>query len=427
MRLARMSALLLPLLAVQLARAEEDYISAAELAPMGLAKSWQLRVPLSPGQTVADAYLVDDQVYVTTLDGYVFAIHAPSGALRWANQVTRGGYRLTRPCHIRERTVFATVPRIAQFDRVYGTALRATELRFPAGSPPVSDDVTIFLGGIDGRIYDFKANFDYPIWKATIGGEIVSRPVMLDIAIYIASDAGYVMGGRRDNRRLLWKSIQMGPITADLMADDNGVYVASKDGSLYLLEPGNGAPRWRARLNSPLLDPPLLTPKQVYQFSDADGVAAIDTGGIDVKERIHWKVPEARAALTVEGDSVYLWSRDQSILRVRASDGAVQETAEAPGFTLFMPTSDETAVYLADASGRVFCARSKNAPLPKAKDVRAAMTHVTAPAATQPGSQPAEAAPPKTDLLGARQNGATVGGKSKVTRELLEGNGTPKP
>lgn len=432
MLLRRSALLLVPLLAAGVAPAVADFISTADtdfissdaLAKMNLAKSWQTRVPLADGQMVVDAFLVDDQIYATTNDGYAFAIHAPTGAIRWVKQVTRGGYRLTRPCHIRDRTVFVTAPRMLQYDRVYGTAIRATELRFPAGSPPASDQVTIFVGGIDGRIYDFQANTDYPIWKASTGGQIVAQPAIYDVALFVASDDGRVYAGRRDNRALLWRSARMGPISANLVVDESGVYVASRDRSLYLLELGSGAVRWRARLGSPLTAPPLVTPTHVYQASESDGVACIDPGGLGVQQRVRWMLAEARSALSVDGDAVYMLSRDQSLLRVRSADGSVLESANAAGFELFMPSPGEAAVYLADARGRVFCARLKGAPVPSARDVLAAMSHAR-PAAPRTDSPPEAPAVDTGDPTATRHGGTPVGGKSKVTRDLLGGGAKP--
>jgi len=65
-----------------LAQPGGDFLPADQLEAAGLAKFWQLRLPLEPGQRLRDVYLVDDQLYACTEDGYVFVIHAYTGTLR---------------------------------------------------------------------------------------------------------------------------------------------------------------------------------------------------------------------------------------------------------------------------------------------------------------------------------------------------------
>ena len=138
------------------ALAAEDYISSAALYQVGLVKSWQLRVPLEADQTVADMFRVDDQLYLATNDGYVFAVDAETGALRWLRRVTSEGYRVWRPCHSGDRVIFTTPTTVLQLDRRSGEGIDKLRVRFPCGTAPISDGPRFFVGGLDRRFYAFE-------------------------------------------------------------------------------------------------------------------------------------------------------------------------------------------------------------------------------------------------------------------------------
>ena len=254
--------------------ADEDYLSSSALAPAGLVKFWQLKLPLEADQRLADAYLVDDQLYLATQDGYVFAVHAHTGAGRWMRRVTAGGFRIKRPAHAGNRVIFNTSTQLLVLDRYSGLARAETELGFPAGSAAVTDGVNIFLGGLNQRFYCFDVDSLFEIWKASTNGPINSAPAVKDGRLYVASDDSGVYACVAANKQFFWQTATTGPNTADLVADAAGVYVASRDLSLYFFDLRFGRIRWRARFSGPLYEPPVLTAGVAYQYCPDDGVVA---------------------------------------------------------------------------------------------------------------------------------------------------------
>ncbi|MFQ5807263.1 MAG: PQQ-binding-like beta-propeller repeat protein, partial [Phycisphaerae bacterium] len=399
----RMLAFICTLLALGLPRAlaEPDYIDSAALHEAGLVKFWQLGLPLQEGQEIADAYLVDDQIYLATRDGYVYAIHAPTGANRWKKQVTTAGYQIRRPCHAGRVTVFVLPPAIVQYDRYSGRPIGSFGTRFPTGSAAMSDGIRFYVGGIDQRIYAFYLDQDFENWKARARGQILSRPALLGKYLYFAGDDGTVYACVAENKRFYWRSRTVGSITADLAVDDNGVYVASRDHSLYLLDPALGGLRWRTRFSGPLYEPPVVTPEVVFQYCPDDGVAAINTGTVGVEKRVRWILPRGRKLLTVDERVAYVLSRDETILIARLDDGQILHMIPAPGFTMPMSSPGDPALYVASKDGRIFCARKRGAPLVRADDVRAAMQSPQEPKdqPTEPAGERTEVSAPEEDPL----------------------------
>jgi len=417
----RTLALICTLLAVGVPAAlgEADYIDSSALHQAGLVKFWQLRLPLDAGQEIADAYLVDDQIYLATHDGYVYAVHAQTGANRWKKQITTARYRVRRPCHAGNLTIFVMPPAIAHYDRYTGQPVRRFETRFPTGSAAISDGIRYYVGGIDQRVYAFYLDQDFENWKASAGGQILSRPALLGKHLYFAGDDGSVYACIAANKQFYWRARTAGSITADLAVDDNGVCVATRDNSLYSLAPQDGSRRWRTRFSGPLYEPPVVTPEVVFQYCPEDGVVAINSGTVGVEKRVRWTLADGRQLLTADERLVYVLSRDESILIARLDDGKILHTIPAPGFTMPMPTPSLPALYVASKDGRVFCARKRGVPLVTAEDVREALREPK-----EPEEQPAETAAettrepaPEENHLKSKRPGPPIGGKSKVSKE----------
>jgi outer membrane protein assembly factor BamB len=415
----------LVVLMVSPAVGQGDLIPAEVLHEAGLVKFWQLRLPLERGERLRDAYLVDDQIYLATQDGYVFAVHADTGAIRWLRPVTRSGYRVKRPCHAGQRVIFVTPTTVLQVDRVLGKGIAQHELRFAAGSSAVSDGLNLYLGGINGRLYALDVWEHMEQWKAGMRGAITSAPTLYGEVLFVGSDGGDISACVAANKRYRWKTAVSGPIAADLAADANGLYVASQDQSLYLFDFRYGRTRWRARFSGPLYEPPVLTPELAFQFCADDGLAAVNTAWVGVEKRVRWMLPRGRQLLTVDKHLAYVLSRDESILVVRLDDGQVVHEIPAAGFTMAMPAPAGATLWMAGVDGRVFCARPRGVPFARQEDLRRALM----PPGTQTGAMEAAAEAGKpaeeqaVDYLRGRQAGRPVGGKSKVSKRFESGTG----
>ncbi len=404
------------------ALAQDDFISSESLAPAALVKYWQLQLPLEADQTLVDAFLVDDVLYLTTQDGYAFAVHAYTGAIRWLREITSGGYRVRAPCHAGDRAVFVTPTRLVAFDRVSGESRLDVTLGIPAGSAGASDGALVFFGSLNERFYAFDALDGLERWKITTNGPIDATPAVFEGAVYLASDDGGVYSCTAADKRFRWQAVTNGPNTADLVVDTNGVYVASRDQSLYLFDLAFGQPRWRVRFAGPLYEPPAVTADTAYQFCPDDGLWAVNVDVLEADDRIRWKMPNGRALATVHKDTAFVYTRDRTLQSVDAKTGDIRHTVPTQQFSLVAPSPREPAVYLATSDGRVFCARPKGARPPRREDLRAAVG--IAPPASQPASAPAAAAtrkPQASDVveLGSRRPIGVIGAKSKISRRML--------
>lgn len=411
-----------------LAWAETDYVASAPLRDAGLSKYWQLQLPLSAGQYVREAYLVDEQLYIGTQDGWVYAIDAPTGAIRWLQPVTREEYPLRRPCHSADTVIFVTPIDIQIYGLRGGEPLGRKALGFPAGTAAVCDGRLCFIGGLDSRLYAFDIESLWRHWRVLMDGPIRSAPAVFGRAVFCASDGHTVYSCSRVSKRFNWLSTTFGAITADVVATSRGVYIASQDHSLYLFDHESGQTRWQARLNAPLSEPPFVTTDTAFQYAFGQGVVAIETADAAAHDdRIRWTVPDGRTTLTVDDKYAYILTETNEVLVVRIDNGEVEYTIPTPGFSIGLPTTDDTMLLVASPGGQIFCARPVGVPYLSKQGVRDAL-RLEAPAVAEavteaaPTTQPAAATPRVP--ADAAQGGVPIGGKSKISKEYQRRSGT---
>lgn len=427
------------------ALAQSDFLSSDALHAAGLVKYWQLQLPLAAGEVVQDAYKVDDHCYFATNTGYVFAVHAPTGAIRWLQLVTDGGYRVPRPAHTtmrsrdpdfrndpahaRHMTIFATPAEMLEVDRYTGTPLRSFDLPFPAGSGPAARGSIVVIGGINNRVYALPADVNFAYWKFGTRGQVVSQPLIHGRYVYVASDAGEVYCCKAVDKTRVWAKRIRGSVKADLVLDENGLYVPSLDHSLYLLDAQSGGLRWRARMNGALYDAPTTTADTAYQYNPVDGLVAIRVAGAADAGRIRWNVPTGRRMLAADERYAFLLGTSGALLAARLDTGVVEHTIPAPGMSFGLPDPPSQLLLMAATDGRVFCARPRGARPLTAQDVSAAL-FVATQAATQP-TEIFERSPEEPvasrDLQTSLRPGPPVGGKSRVSREFGGGVPTSQP
>lgn len=419
----RVGLCVLAALAVSRSWGQGDFVPAEALEAAGLTKYWQLQLPLEPGQKLRDAHLVDDHLYLGTHDGYAYAVHAPTGVIRWLRPVTRSGYALRRPNHNGERSMFVTPTDIQIYDRMSGEPVSRHDLGFPPGTAVVSDGPRLFIGGLDRRLYAFDADTLFREWRVVTSAPIASTPALFGDRVFVANDAGHVYACTRADKTLVWQAALRDRITADLVVTEAGVYVACRDFSLYLLDLNFGNVRWRARLSGALDEAPVVTHDLVYQYSAADGLVAIEAAVVGtVENRIRWTLPRGRMALTVHGGRVYALTADQTLVAVEQAQGRVVHTVPVAGFAIGLPSPDDSTVYLVATDGRLFCARPRGTPPLRKDDVLQALYPATRTDETFAAAAPAtaEPAPPAEDPLQTKRPGLPPGGKSNVTKGFQE-------
>jgi outer membrane protein assembly factor BamB len=149
---------------------------------------------------------------------------------------------------------------------------------------------TLYLGGMDRKVYAVNLASGEVRWSARVSGMIVGGVLLSGDTIYVATSRpdGQVQALRRTNGKKIWR-VASGPIATPL-ALVGGVLVAeTQRGDIVAFDPATGKVRWRRRV----------------------GVA--------------------RTPAVAAGDGAILVSTTDSLFRIAAADGRVMQRAASPG------------------------------------------------------------------------------------------------
>ena len=367
---------------------DNGIVEKTRLQDAGMYRYWQAKLPLAPGDSVDQGYLVDDAIYVTTHNGTVFALASKTGLLHWGEKVTDPDYTIYPPSHIRMPddagpVIIPTTTEVLVFDRFSGDRLKRFVRPFPAGSAAVAIGNDIFMGSTDSMFYSLSVDVAHdmaPIkrWEVLSGGPITATPLLYsNRSLVFASQDGTIYSCLSDDKTLLWSHRTSGPITGDPVADTGGVYVASMDRSVYKLHPRSGRVLWQKHLSRPLSEGPVLAAHTLFQYSSDDGLVALDadTG----KEK--WRLPAGRKFVAHNRKGDVILTTDGRLQWVDNDTGDVLVTLETHGLAGVVSNTRDDALFLLGRNGRVACARVDTTPYLRRQRVMAARNRLHLPSA----------------------------------------------
>ncbi len=370
--------------------ADAPLLSEDQLQQAGFRKFWEANLPLIKGDALEEGYLVDEALYVTTVEGSVYALKADVGLLRWGAGTTKRDYKIFPPTHVQTAdgagpVVIPTTTEIFVFDRFLGEVIQRFTPEFATGSAAVAYDHRMFIGSAGDRFYSLIFNhprLDKPFkrWEVQVGGPVTAAPVLYGRGnLLFASQTGTVYSCRAADKALNWSYRTGGPIFGDPAVDAGGVYVASSDRSLYKLHSGIGRVMWRARFPRPLLDGPVVVAETVYQHCPDHGLTALDAATGAEK----WRHAEGRllAAHSAAGDVVF--TTDRRIDVVDHETGEVFAVIDAQNVITPVVNTLDDAVFLLGTNGRVVCLRLDEVPYLRRQQVNAARRRLNLPPADE--------------------------------------------
>jgi len=193
-------------------------------------------------------------LYVSTFDGYIYALSAETGELLDWSFESEAGFASSPVIY--EDTIF-----LGSFDRyLYAVKIGgdAPMWKFPQEKPagnwfwasPIINEGIVYAGCLDGKLYAISAETGEELWqfesKDPRGkpAPIVSPPVLIGNLLVVANEAGnvYVInpetgdGERIKNRENGDKSTINAQIRAPLCAHEGLVYIRDEDNRLYVVD-----------------------------------------------------------------------------------------------------------------------------------------------------------------------------------------------
>jgi outer membrane protein assembly factor BamB len=247
--------------------------------------------------------------------------------------------------------------------------------RFPTAdriisSPAVSDGI-VFVGSLDGSVYAVNAADGSERWHFATGFPVVSSPAVVDGMVYIGNAAGFMYALAADNGSLIWEVSLVSPssfaplVTLGIVSSPvvvNGtVYVGANigsmyegnEGSLFALDAGTGAERWRMTPGDDILSSPAVVDDVVYVGSASGILYTLDAELGTIRWSKFIAGGELISAPAIAGTKIYIGTPFELTSHDLATGQQYWRFSTSFGF-LASPAVVDDVVYAGSLNGRLY-------------------------------------------------------------------------
>ncbi len=363
--------------------------TSADFAGAGYGEFWSARLRLESGDAVVAAYLLDENLYVRSQAGLIYAVQVDTGLLRWVHDLEERFHVDRPPWHVESiagagPVVFTLPDRVVFVDRFSGEVVGRVELPVPAVGAAVATMNTLYVGGSDQNLYAIRWSLhcrgpSVTLWRVGLAGMVRGRPVLtFDGDLIVASERGrvYRMGGR--DKHLIWAFGVGGAITGGMAVADSAVYVSAADQRFYMLDFDSGRLIEEELLPSGFATAPFSASGFVYQYCENRGIYSFDTQS----HRRSLHIPAARSFVAQGSDKIVFVSETGSLIFANSTSGEIVGIIELPRGSVVPANSRDSVIFLCTADGKLICAKPLGFPYLRREQVTAARVELHAP----PGS-----------------------------------------
>jgi len=307
-----------------------DLIDRSKVAQLDLQLYWHAELPIGK-DIVRRVVAIDDCVYVITQDNKVYAVHGPTGVLRWSTEVAPPEQRLLGPTHSKSYAVFTTSTSIRLFDRVTGRL---------AGDPRKLRGYVIEARGDDadidlGRFHGLDVGMILGVFRGS-SGEFGERPLARFRIVSIRDrdatgrflDVNPTDRPRAGDRVFAQITIPIEELkvpfspSSPAVSDGENAYFGAANQRFYALNIRLGVREWELLTPRTVTAEPVLTGEDLIiagQDATVTRINAKDRTGV-------WPRPFRTegpifAAPAVAGDRVFVASSDRSLYAIDGKTG----------------------------------------------------------------------------------------------------------
>lgn len=205
---------------------------------------------LTGGPVTSSPVAADDMVIVGSEDGFLYAIHAADGRLRWKARAS------TKVDH--------------------GISF----------STPCLDGDAVFVGSRDGRLYKFRRATGEPLWTFETGGEIYGSPKVKDGVVYVGSTDRNFYAVRASDGGEIWRKVTTNVVGSTPALAGDMVIFPSRDKHLYVLNASDGTEIFKVRVYGASVAAPTLGAGFAFLLVEGRRFQAVDL----VSRTIRWEV-----------------------------------------------------------------------------------------------------------------------------------------
>jgi signal peptidase I len=304
---------------------------------------------LGPSNVAGEITVTNSTVYVGSVDNYLNAVNANTGALIWRSQL---GW-IPGAVSVSDNRIFLGAHNnVFCLDIANGNPLWnfTTGLYVPSianviaavyASVMVSDG-KVYAAAQDGNLYCLNASQGSELWRFATGDLTESAPAIVNGRLYFGSNDKYLYCLDAITGDLIWKYLAGGRINSNPSVIEGKVYFGSNDdNTIYCVDSLTGAKVWSYRTNGDVYASPAVAYGRVYVGSADHNFYVIDAN----HGTLAWKYTTGGAiysSAVIANAKVYFGSNDnklyafgrQYITSVNAGDWfqySVSTTGDVPG------------------------------------------------------------------------------------------------
>jgi outer membrane protein assembly factor BamB/predicted phosphodiesterase len=216
--------------------------------------------------------LLDDTLYVSSLDNRVYALSTDKGKKRWTFP-TKG----------------------------------------PILSSPIINDNSLYVGSNDHHLYAIDAKSGKQEWKYDTGGAIVATPAYAAGIVCVGGDKK-IYGIEAKSGSLRWSQPAGGFFQSRAATDGSVFYLGGWDNTVYALDAATGEPKWTRKLGrafyySPAIASPSVVNGRVYICTNDNTLYSLDARTGETKWSINapkGSDPLGYSSPVVANDLIYI-------------------------------------------------------------------------------------------------------------------------
>ena len=276
-----------------------------------------------------------DLVYVSGIDGFVYALDRESGNL------TGDGWKRPDNPFIEPRPLVAGLAYDPTHDIILSpsedgflyayTAKNGNQFwdPFPTGaaiwSTPAVRNGVAYFGSLDHKVYAVNLEDGEELWQQETDGVVAGKPLLFDGKVIAGSFDKTIYAFSADDGSLEWAIEGDNWFWAGAVTDGKTVFAPNMDGNIYAID-RNGNLVWKHNVGSAIVSSPVLVPNGLVVAAKDGNLLLLDTRAGDLglqRVLFNQKIGEAeiKAPLFAVGNSVFVGSQDRTVRRVEFSNG----------------------------------------------------------------------------------------------------------
>ena len=198
-----------------------------------------------------------ERIYLPLASGQLVSLRATDGQLHWKADL--GGELSSSPIadkgsvYIASETFGEPGPALRArgalraLGREGGITLWMRTLPMPIRGSLVANDVNLFGGSTDGRVYAVRKKTGDISWVMQFSAPFASHPVIFGSSLYIGSNDGTLFSLNQNTGKTNWRYRTRGAVRGRAVVANGIVYFGSADGFVYAVREADGRLRWKRR------------------------------------------------------------------------------------------------------------------------------------------------------------------------------------